>query len=72
MLDYLCRVNDVPICEDYDDIRKARLERPVYPAGITLLAATTKNPDVLAQAEENAIPEFKRFNIIESEVRNVI
>ena len=72
MLDYLCRENDVPICDDYDDIRKVKLERPVYPAGVTLLAATTKNPDVLVQAEENAISEFKHFNIIESEVRDVI
>ena len=26
MLDYLSRVNDVPLCEEYDDIRKCTLE----------------------------------------------
>ena len=72
MLDYLCRENSIPICEDYDDIRKVRLEKVVYPAGISLLATTTRDNGVFEKAEKNSIPEFRRFNIIESEVRNVI
>ena len=30
------------------------------------------NDEALKQAEREAIPEFMRFNIVESEVRNVI
>jgi hypothetical protein len=31
-----------------------------------------KSDEPLRQAEKNAIPEFRRFNIIESEVRDVV
>jgi hypothetical protein len=36
------------------------------------MSAASKKDDELKSAEATAIPEFKRFNIIESEVRNVI
>lgn len=72
MLDYVSAENGVPICEEYDDIRACRLEKPVYPAGILAMAAATKSSASLKQAERNAIPEFRRFNIMENEVRNVI
>ena len=71
MLDYISRENDIPICSEYDDLRKCRLEKPVYPASILAQAAVSKNDDVLDRACMTAIPEFKRFNIIENEVRNV-
>lgn len=71
MLDYLSRVNDIPICEDYDDLRERTLEKTIYPAGVIVRARVSDN-DVLKRAEKEAIPEFKRFNIIESEVRNVV
>ena len=72
MLDYLSRENDIPLCEDYDALRRCRLERPVFPAGTLALSAASGNDAALKEAEEAAIPEFKRFNIIESEIRNVI
>ncbi len=72
MLDYLSRVNDVPLCDEYDDLRHCKLEKPVYPASIRAMAAASPNDDILRQAEKAAIPEFKRFNIIESEVRSVV
>ena len=72
MLDYLSRENDVPLCEEYDDLRQCRLEQPVFPAGIRALAAAAGNNAVMKDAADSAIPEFKRFNIIENEVRNVV
>ena len=72
MLDYVSRENDIPLCEDYDEIRQCKLERPVYPAGIRALCAATRSDEAKKQAYETAIPEFKRFNIIENEVRNVV
>lgn len=72
MLDYISRENDVPICDEYDDIRRCKLEKTIYPASVLALSAASKKDDELRHAAMTAIPEFKRFNIIESEVRNVI
>ncbi len=72
MLDYLSRENHVPLCSDYDDLRSQKLEKPIYPASILAICAAAKDDTAMKQAEQSAIPEFRRFNIIENEVRNVI
>lgn len=72
MLDYISRENDIPLCNEYDDLRMCRLEKPIYPASIRALSAAAKNESVMESAAATAIPEFKRFNIIENEVRNVV
>jgi hypothetical protein len=72
MLDYLSRENNVPVCTRYDDIRAGKLKEPIYPAGVLLTSEVMKSDAPKAMAEKEAIPEFKRFNIIESEVRNVV
>ena len=72
MLDYISRENDIPLCDDYDDLRCCRLEKPIYPASLRAVSAASKDDAVLRRAAMTAIPEFKRFNIIENEVRNVI
>lgn len=72
MLDYLSRVNGIPLCTKYDDIRTKRLNKPLYPADVRLTSEVLKSDASLRKAEQNAIPEFLRFNIIESEVRNVV
>ena len=72
MLDYISRENDIPLCDDYDDLRLCRLEKPVYPASIRAISAASKSNTVLHDAAMAAIPEFTRFNIIENEVRNVV
>ena len=72
MLDYISRENEIPLCDDYDDLRRCRLEKPVYPASLLALSAASRSEDALQAAVRTAIPEFKRFNIIENEVRNVV
>lgn len=72
MLDYISRMNDVPLCSDYDDLRCVRLSEIIYPASILAVAAATKNDKIKEQAKLEAIPEFLKYNIVESEVRNVI
>ena len=72
MLDYLSRINDVEICTNYNDIRAAKLSKPIYPTGVILTSEVLKSDEPLKKAEEEAIPEFRRFNIIESEVRNLV
>lgn len=72
MLDYLSRENEVPLCDEYDELRRCKLEKPIYPASIRAQSAAAKSDAAMKQAEEAAIPEFRRFNIMESDVRNVI
>ena len=71
MIDYLCRENSLPICEDYSKMRNARLSETLYPAGILTLCAAIKSDSPKRESLNEAIPEFMRFNIVESEVRNV-
>ena len=72
MVDYLSRINDIPVSTKYNDIRTQKLEKPIYPLGVKLSSKVLDSGDPLLEAERNAIPEFKRFNIFESEVRNVV
>ena len=72
MLDYLSRENDVPVCTKYNDIRKKKLSAPIYPIGVVMTSEVMKSDEPKRKAEEEAIPEFRRFNIIESEVRGVV
>ena len=71
MIDYLCRENDLPICIEYAHMRGARLRETLYPAGIMTLCAAFNNDEPKEESLHEAIPEFLRFNIVESEVRNV-
>lgn len=72
MLDYLSRENKIPICNDYSDLRCKSLKKTIYPSSVIAMAAATKNEGIKKQAYRESIPEFIRFNIVESEVRNVI
>lgn len=72
MLDYLSRINNVPLCTKYDDIRAHKLERPLYPVGVLITGEVLKSDEPVRRAERDAIPEFSRFNIFESEVRRVV
>ena len=49
-----------------------KLSKPVYPEGVIISSKVLKTDLPLKKAEENAIPEFKHFNLMENEVRNVI
>ncbi len=72
MVDYLSRENGLPLCSDYRDIRSCKLKEPIYPASILAFSIVTDNERIKDESLDNAIPEFKRFNIVENEVRNVI
>lgn len=72
MVDYLSRINGIPLASDYDELRSVRLDAPIYPAGVLAMDAATGSDEVRKRAYADAIPEFRRFNIIESEVRNVL
>lgn len=72
MVDYLSRENKLPICQNYNDIRFAKLKTPIFPSSINAIAIAENNEQIKTEVIKHAIPEFLRFNIIESEVRNVV
>jgi len=71
MVDYLSRENGLPLCSEYNDIRATRLQKPVYPGSIIVKSIVLNSDKPLKESFEKAIPEFKRFNIVEDEIRNV-
>ena len=71
MVDYLCRENDVPLLEDYDKLRKLKLNKTLYPAGIVILCTVLGSEEPKNRSLQEAIPEFLRHNIVESEIRNI-
>ena len=71
MVDYLSRVNEIPLCTKYDEIRTHSLKEPLYPRDVMLPAKLHPELDVRERCRREAIPEFLRFNIIENEIRNV-
>ena len=72
MLDYLSRENDIPLCTKYEDLRVQKLNKPIFPVGVMMTSEVLGSDEPMRKAEQNAIPEFRRFNIIESEVRNIV
>ena len=72
MLDDISRLNNIPLCTDYDDLRQYRFAEPIYPNGILCLCFAFKSDEPKKKALQEAIPEFLRFNIVESDVRNVV
>ena len=70
LLDYLSRLNHIALCTNYQDIRQTKLRSPLYPAGVLLLCKALNSEAPKEELLHRAIPEFLRFNIIESEVRD--
>jgi len=71
MVDYLSRLNGFPPCAEYEDIRRAKLQKVVFPAGVLAICAAYKSDEPKSESLREAIPEFLRHNIVEAEVRNV-
>ena len=71
MVDYISRENNVPLCDEYSKIRRMKLNNTIYPASVLSAYEVSKDESVKEQAKALSIPEFRRFNIIESDIRNV-
>ena len=72
MVDYISRLNGISLVEDYNNIRKMKLEKVVYPKSLIIKSSICKDPTILDKAIKESIPEFIKFNIVEADVRNVI
>lgn len=72
MVDYLSRINNLPVCKNYNDIRCQKLAKPIYSSDVMIQSALYRTDNYKKTARKNAIPEFLHFNIIEGEIRNVV
>lgn len=71
MLDYLSRINDIPLCTRYSDIRSQSLKEPLYPRDVLMAARLNSELDIREKCVKESIPEFLRFNLVEGDIRNV-
>jgi len=71
MVDYLSRINEIPLCSEFNELRGYKLEETIYPSSIIAISLASNNDEFRKKSYEQAIPEFRRFNIVENEVRNV-
>lgn len=68
MVDYLSRINHVPLCTKYDELRKARIEPMIVPLSGKLISAVLGKD---AYDYSDCIPEFLAHGIIEGDIFNV-
>ena len=68
MIDYLCRINDIPVCQNYDELRYFCFKEPLYPKDVLLLSKLLLDRNVKEETRSCAIPEFMRFNIVECDI----
>ena len=72
MLDYISRQNNIPLCTQYDDMRSMKLKEVIFPTSVLIDSQVSNSEEPKNKSIKESIPEFIRFNIVESEVRNVI
>ena len=72
MVDYLSRINNIPLCNKYDNIRCYQLDEIVYPESVLLKAQIRNDNTILEQYKESSIPEFLSHNIVEGNVRDAV
>ncbi|MFA6624548.1 MAG: helix-turn-helix transcriptional regulator [Bacilli bacterium] len=71
LLDYLSAKHSVSLCKKYSVLRTKKLKNRIYPASIYAISEVAKTDQAKKEALKNAIPEFKRFNIIENDLYDV-
>lgn len=72
MLDYLCRVNSLPVSNEYDELRHHRISETIYPSDILLIDKLKPELKIKERSIAESIPEFIRFNIVEKEIRDAV
>lgn len=72
MLDTVSKENSLPLCAEYDDLRTQKLTDVMYPSDVVALSVVQKSEKPKQEALREALPEFLKYNIVESNIRNVI
>lgn len=71
-IDYLSRIYRKPIINSYNNLREYKLNDRLYPASIVVMSQINPDSNILNESYESSIEEFKRFNIVESEIDNIV
>jgi len=71
MVDYISRINEIPIAHYYDDIRSCKMKEMIFPRDVIITNEILCDSNAKEKAIKEAIPEFLKFNIIEGDIRNV-
>ena len=58
MLDYVSRVNNIPLCTKYKALRNVKLEETLYPAGILAMAVISGQSKIKEDAYLNPFRIF--------------
>lgn len=66
MIDYLCKKNNLPIPNEYDDIRQFKLEKLYVPQSVYLLLKTKSIK--MSSLYSEAIDTFLLHNILEADI----
>lgn len=69
MVDYLSKLNDIPLYSKYDYMRKYKLKDRIYPLSIIVSAKLDNRKE--EEYIDDAIPEFLKYNIVEGDIFNV-
>lgn len=72
IVDYFSREHNCPLCRDYRELRKQKLQDLIFPNSILMMDKLQPSYGWKKKAIENAIPEFLRHNIVEGDVKNAI
>lgn len=72
LVDYLSRINGLPLIREYDELRKLKIDNIIYPQDTMLLYKLSHDERILQNAKYASIKEFLDHNIVETDVRNVI
>ena len=72
ILDYLCRINSIPKCNEYEEYRNYKMNDIVLPRSVIITEKLVAGTEFREKCINNAIPELLNFNIVEGEIRNVV
>lgn len=70
MTDHLSKLNGIPLYEGYDELRRYKMKKKIYPVSIMLRSEISGKG--LDELTEDAIPEFLEYNIVEGDIFNVV
>ncbi len=69
-VDYLSKINNIPIYNKYDKLRHYKMQHPVIPLSIAVMSHCFN--ESIDNYLQNSIPEFSRHNIMEGDLFDVV
>lgn len=72
MLDFVSKENNIPIAREYNKYRVKKLNKKIYPRDYCIIKKLNENDDLTKKVEKNWIKEFKKYNIMECNIRDAV